>query len=136
VHVLVAVDLSPATDRVVRKAAALVQGLRANCTILHAVRPQSGGNAAPADVELRHVEVERLVHRLQADGLLASGGIKVSDDETDDAIVREARSVGADYIVVGSHGHGRSSDPTSGRVSQGVVRRASVPVVIVPIRRR
>lgn len=136
-HVLVAIDLSPATDRVVRKAAALVRGLRANCTVLHAVRPEMGSptESSATAVELWQAEVEGVVARLQADGVPASGGIKVTDDEADEAIVREARSVGADYIVVGSHGHGAATDG-SGSVRDGVLRRATVPVVVVPIRRR
>ena len=47
-------------------------------------------------------------------------------------IVAEAELHSADYIVIGSHGHGAFYDLLVGSTASGVLRRASCPVVIVP----
>lgn len=46
-------------------------------------------------------------------------------------IVELADSIGADLIVVGSHGHGAISSALLGSVSRGILHRARRPVLIV-----
>jgi nucleotide-binding universal stress UspA family protein len=47
-------------------------------------------------------------------------------------VLAEVERVGADLIVLGSHGHGAVYSLIVGSVAQGVIRRAKVPVVVVP----
>ena len=42
-------------------------------------------------------------------------------------------AAGADLLVVGSHGHGRLHHRVLGSVSEDCVRRATCPVVIIPV---
>ena len=49
-------------------------------------------------------------------------------------ILAEAKKLKASYIVLGSHGHGAVYDLVTGSVAQGVLRRASCPVFVVPVR--
>lgn len=49
-----------------------------------------------------------------------------------DEIVTYADSIDADAIVVGSRGHGSFANAILGSVSQGVLREARRPVLIVP----
>lgn len=51
---------------------------------------------------------------------------------TVEKIVEEAERLNADYIVMGSHGHGNLFELVVGSVSDGVIRRAPCPVVVVP----
>lgn len=53
---------------------------------------------------------------------------------TIETILAEAERVGAGMIVVGSHGHGKLFDLVVGSVSAGVIRKARVPVLVVPSR--
>jgi nucleotide-binding universal stress UspA family protein len=46
-------------------------------------------------------------------------------------IVELADSIGADLIVVGSHGHGAISSALLGSVSRGILHRARRPVLVV-----
>jgi nucleotide-binding universal stress UspA family protein len=46
-------------------------------------------------------------------------------------ILREATEIGADLIVVGSHGRTGLSRALLGSVSEGITRRAQVPVLTV-----
>lgn len=47
-----------------------------------------------------------------------------------------ARARDADFIVLGSHGHGAMYDLLVGSTAHGVLRRAPCPVVVVPAARR
>ncbi len=49
-------------------------------------------------------------------------------------IADHAARLGAEYIVLGSHGHGKLYDLLVGSVADGVLRSAKVPVVMVPAR--
>lgn len=49
-------------------------------------------------------------------------------------ILEQAQKVGAHAIVVGSHGRGAIFDLDVGSVSAGVIRKARVPVLVVPSR--
>jgi nucleotide-binding universal stress UspA family protein len=50
---------------------------------------------------------------------------------TTDAIERHALEVGADLIVMGTHGRGGLGRMLLGSVAEGVVRRSAVPVLLV-----
>lgn len=47
-------------------------------------------------------------------------------------ILRQARK--AAFIVIGSHGHGAMFDLLVGSTTQGVLKRAHCPVLVVPVR--
>ena len=47
-------------------------------------------------------------------------------------ILEQARSLPADYIVMGSHGHTAFYDLMVGGTASGVLKRSSCPVVVVP----
>lgn len=63
-------------------------------------------------------------------GVIATTALLRGD--TVDAIVEYAGSHGADLIVVGSRGHGPITGALLGSVSLGILRRAGLPVAIVP----
>ena len=51
-------------------------------------------------------------------------------------ILEEAEACGADYIVMGSHGHTPLYDLLVGTTTHGVLKKARCPVVIVPVEPR
>lgn len=54
---------------------------------------------------------------------------------TADTLLQVVAHFGATHLVVGSHGHGGLHHLLVGSVAEEIVRRTSVPVVIVPIGR-
>ena len=46
--------------------------------------------------------------------------------------MEQAKKLGADYIVMGSHGHTALYDLLVGSTTHGVLMRAACPVVITP----
>jgi nucleotide-binding universal stress UspA family protein len=49
-------------------------------------------------------------------------------------ILEQAEKLGAEVIVVGSHGRGKLFDLVVGSVSAGVIRKSPIPVLGVPAR--
>lgn len=53
-----------------------------------------------------------------------------ADGEIGDVLLDKAQSFGADLLVMGAYGHGRTRKILSGRVSRTIFRNASLPVLI------
>jgi nucleotide-binding universal stress UspA family protein len=143
---LVPVDLSDASKLVLEKAFELAQQLSARVVILHVVEPVAtyvpvGATmdviaAAPPPVETTESlsspdpRLEALAQPLQAAGLtveiISLIGLAVDD------ILEQAQKQHADYIMLGSHGHGALYHLFSGSVVTGVLKRAKCPIIIVP----
>ena len=141
--ILVAVDFSPVTSRVQQAAATLAGLTRSRVYVVHVAAPEPafvGYEGGPVAVrhqvahELReeHHQVGTLAHALAACGIEATP--LLVQGSTVDTILREAERLQADLIVVGSHGHGAVYDLLIGSTSEGVVRKATVPVLVVPAR--
>jgi nucleotide-binding universal stress UspA family protein len=140
---LAAVDFSGVTERILDVIEGLPDCRSAHVYLLHVAEPDPdfvGWEAGPAVVRdqiaaqfhREHREIEALAARLRGSGitvtaLLIQGAIV-------DAVLHQADKLGASLIVVGSHGHGAAYDLLVGSVSAGVIRRAQVPVLVVPAR--
>jgi nucleotide-binding universal stress UspA family protein len=143
---LVPVDLSDASQPVLEKAAELAPLLSARIILLHIVEPVAtyvpvGATmdviaAAPPPTESAE-SLSAPDSRLKAlaDPLVAAGidvvpltliGLAVDD------ILEQAAKHHADFIMLGSHGHGALYHLFSGSVVTGILKRASCPVIVVP----
>jgi len=142
-NILVAVDLSPASKKVVKAARGVADVTGASLYILHVAEPEPdfvGYDAGPEVVrtqvaqELRreHREVQALAEGLRGHGLEATA--LLVRGPTVEMTLKEADSLEADLIVVGTHGHGAVYDVLIGSYSAGIIRRSTLPVLVVPIR--
>lgn len=142
-NILVAVDLSPASEKVVETAGDVARLTGASIYVLHAAEPEPdfvGYDAGPEVVrtqvaqELRreHRDVQTLAEKLRDDGLDATA--LLIRGPTVETTLKEAESLEADLIVVGTHGHGAVYDVLIGSYSAGIIRRSKLPVLVVPIR--
>jgi nucleotide-binding universal stress UspA family protein len=75
----------------------------------------------------------RLQHRLARSGVQAESDVLNGPPVA--TIVEQALQDKADYIVMGSHGHGALYNLLVGGTASGVIQKAPCPVVIVPTRR-
>ena len=141
--ILVAVDLSPASKKVVAAAGDVADLTGASVYVLHAAEPEPdfvGYDAGPEVVrtqvaeELRreHREVQALAKSLRDKGLDATA--LLVRGPTVETTLKEANSLDAGLIVVGTHGHGAVYDVLIGSYSAGIIRRSKLPVLVVPIR--
>ena len=136
-HILVSVELDPNTDdTLVNKAKSLAEGTGAKLTLIHAVEHMSSygaayGVAAGADIEGMLME--------NAQEAMAKLGTKIGVPEGQQIIklgpakviiLEEADKLGADLIVVGSHGrHGLRL--LLGSTANAVLHGAKVDVLAV-----
>src|SRR5690606_17750292 len=113
-EVLVAVDFSTGTEQVLATAARLAAASGATIHLLHVAAPQPSffgydEPGGPRDRDQRAAELRNEHQTLQE---LAEGvqGVTVRPllvkGATVEVILAEAKRLGADLIVVGSHGHG------------------------------
>lgn len=141
--ILAAVDGSKLSDRALHEAIALAKKLNASLRIVHVAdevtfnwQGEYGGMLEVLEsfreAGQRVLEQARVQAReagLEAETKLLE--IQIVGHRIADLIVEEAQDWSADLIVLGSHGRRGLHDMLLGSVSDGVMRRARVPVLMV-----
>ena len=142
---LVAVDLSEFTEKVVATVASIAKALGAEVWLVHIAEPEPefvGLDAGPQSVRDDIAKVFHNEHRqIQefADGLRETGidtTALLLQGATTEKILEQAAKLNADMIVVGSHGRGAMLQLLVGSVSEGVLRKSACPVLVVPTQDR
>lgn len=77
--------------------------------------------------------VESEAVALRTLGAHATSEVVVAGAKADEEIVNKAKEMGADAIVMGTHGRTGLTRAIIGSVADRVVRHAGVPVVLVPL---
>jgi len=151
---LVAIDFSELTEKIIAEAEKLAKRLSAKVFLLHVIPPSS----PIIDVlpEVKTLPPSEKIHgkemfmplaeapesaklltiaaKLQEKGIDTNGIIAQNNEVT--AIIEESEKNNVDMIVLGSHGHGALFHLLVGSVSDGVIRQAACPVIIVPSKKR
>ncbi|NNF66120.1 MAG: universal stress protein [Gammaproteobacteria bacterium] len=138
---MVAVDFSDPTDKILRVTKQLAKNLDAFVWVVHAAEPDPdfvGYDAGPEVVrgqvakELRdeHRQLQKYADELREAGVDAKA--MLVRGPTVKALLEMAGKQGADMIIVGSHGRGMVADILLGSVSQGLIKSARCPVTVVP----
>ena len=144
--VLVCVDFSDVTEKVVEQASAWAADLKAAVHLLHVVPPPppmavyapGAGVALPMPTAtLPDTAVEK--GKLRDVALRLRGrGLPVSEEVLEGPVIQEilstAERIDPEAIVLGSHGHGALYELLVGSVTEGVLRKTRRPVWVVPSR--
>jgi len=141
--VLLAVDLSDVSAKMLRAVAAVPRRDDLKVYVVHVAEPDpefAGWDAGPgvvrkqvaAEFQRERHEVEAMAAGLRESGIDAVG--LVVQGPTVETVLDEVARRGADLLVVGSHGHGAAYDLAVGSVSSGIIRKAAIPVLVVPDR--
>jgi nucleotide-binding universal stress UspA family protein len=142
-RLLVPLDLSDATVRVLETAMAVARDTGAEVWLLHVAEPDpafvgyDAGSAAVRD-QLAHEyrEEHRQLHeharRLREAGI-ATTPLLVRGP-TAETILQEADHLGVELIVMATHGRGAMFDLLVGSISHSVLRQSRIPVLMVPSR--
>ena len=140
---LAAVDLSKASGYVIEAVHRVALATDAEVYVLHTIIPLPG-IAGPEfnpvteqqDLSERYLderdELNELVTQLVDADVNASALMAQGDPVK--TILREAERLDAELIVVGSHGHGMMFDALVGSISAGILRKSTIPVLVVPVR--
>ena len=140
--ILVPVDFSDATPLVVDVANKMAKAFGGKIVLLHVSEPepdfigfepgpQTVRTVVARDFKTEHQQLDMLKARLAVEGLEIVA--LHFQGPTVDKILHEAEHQGAGLIVMGSHGHGSLYELLVGSVTQGVMKGAHCPVVVVPV---
>lgn len=140
--ILVPIDFSDVTPRVLEKATELARALEGRIVVLHVIQPPVNLSASdPILVEntaritaAAEKAADKYLERLEKGMLADFGAVRVQrvTGAPVARIIDEAEKLSADYIVLGSHGHTAVYDLLVGSTAHGVLKRSSCPVIIVP----
>jgi nucleotide-binding universal stress UspA family protein len=139
--ILCAVEFDDAAPAVVEVASRLASWSAGALDLLHVIRPQVSTEyaALAADADSVHRELrEGAKARLAAIARSVAGNVRsvsseLLDGDPSEAIVERARRSGADVVVMGSRARSALARGVFGSTAVQVVRRAPVPVLIVPV---
>ncbi len=143
--ILVAVDLSEVTEKIVKEAEKIAQALSAKVWLLHVaepdpdfvgykVGPQSARDSVAKEFHQEHRQVQAIGERLRKASLDTTA--LLVQGATVETILDEATKLKVDMIVVGSHGRGAMYQLIIGSVSEGVLHKSSCPILVVPVHDR
>jgi nucleotide-binding universal stress UspA family protein len=138
---LVAIDFSPSSQRLIGFARALADSLRAEVWLLHVADPEPafvGYDPGPQverdqvaiDLRREHRELQGLAEEWRAAELNCTA-LQVQGP-TVETIIAEASRLAVDMILLGAQGKGFMQRLFVGSTSEGVLRHAKIPVLIVP----
>lgn len=153
--ILYATDLGLYAPYVLQHALSLARAFQAELRVVHAVEPlglfaesvlntyldektleelrSKGLTTVMASIEQRVLEGFRdEVGEAQQDMQMIRS-VRVAQGDPAQVILEEARKLGVDLLVVGSHSHGAAQDIPLGRTAARLLQLAETPVYLVPM---
>ena len=142
--IVVAIDFSNATPGVLKMATELATAFGAQLRLFHVVEPEPSYTAygfTPDEFPALHAyqdeakrravtQLDELLAKVQAE--LPDATCQIEEGSPLHALLDYVKASGADFVVLGSHGHGVIASLLLGSVAEGMVRKATVPTLIVP----
>lgn len=142
--IVVAVDFSNATTGVIEMATRLATSFGAKLELFHVIEPEPSYTAygfTPDEFPAMNAFQEEAKRRatLKLEELLTRVRIELPDATSHltegsplHSLLDHVKHSGADFVVLGSHGHGVIASFLLGSVAEGMVRKALVPTLVVP----
>ncbi len=143
-HVLVPIDFSDNTDPILQTVENLATGFDSVIHFLHVIpsvadttgwdlmrekQDHFANKYADEFKRINQLAVNLKDRGCEADALMLQGPVP-------EVILYEANRLNAAFVVIGSHGHGAVYQMLIGSVCEGVLRKASCPVIVVPCRKK
>ena len=139
--ILAPIDFSSVTDAVVAQATVLAKSLEARVVLLTVIQPptlvaeyapllQDIAEITAAGEKAAAMKLANLQEKMR-DEFVTCETVQLVGAPIPH-ILAESERTGADYIVMGSHGHTALYDLLVGSTTHGVLSRAPCPVVVIP----
>lgn len=142
--IVAALDFSNASAGVLDMARDLAMAFGAQLRLFHVVEPEPSYTAygfTPDEFPALHAyqdeakrravsKLEELLATVKAD--LPTATSQIAEGSPLHALLDYVKESGADFVVLGSHGHGVIASLLLGSVAEGMARKAAVPTLIVP----
>lgn len=146
-NLLVPIDFSDATERIVATAKDLALSYGAKVWLLHCAGQDQGyvlgeippfvavpDEALPGRYPDEYRKLAALTASLRSKGIDAE--LIFVGGSPSNKILAAAEEHQADLLVIGSHGHGAMYELLMGSVTRDVVHRADVPILLIPSKKR
>lgn len=142
--IVVAIDFSNATPGVLEMATRLAKSFGASLELFHVIEPEPSYTAYgftpdefPAMNAFQEEAKRRATRKLSEMLVAVQAGVpnttsKLVEGSPLHALLAHVKQCGADCVVLGSHGHGVIASLLLGSVAEGMVRKATVPTLVVP----
>ena len=142
---LVCVDLSEATEIIVKKIEEITKALPTKVWLLHnavpepdfvefKVDPLAARESLAKKFHVEHCQIQALADRMRKAGVDATA--LLVHGATVETILKEASDLEVDMIIVGSHGRGAMYQLLVGSVSEGILHKSRYPVLVIPTHKR
>jgi len=142
--IIVAVDFSNATAGVLEMATRLAKSFGAGLQLFHVIEPEPSYtaygftpdefpamNAFQEEAKRRAtIKLAELLATVQVDVPTATS--QIAEGSPLHALLEHVKVSDADFVIVGSHGHGVIASLLLGSVAEGLVRKATVPTLVIP----
>ncbi|MBB5351653.1 nucleotide-binding universal stress UspA family protein [Haloferula luteola] len=139
--IVAAVDFSDSMPGVIEAAGKQATAFGAKLHLVHVVEPEPTYTAygfTPDEFPAMHLFQEEARKRAQARLLELAEGCGAEpvllEGSPLHALMEHVKETGAELVVLGCHGHGMVASLLLGSVAEGMVRKAVVPTMIVPVR--
>lgn len=140
-NILVAIDFSETTGRIISFVSKLMSEAEMNVFLVHVVQPEPdfiGYKIGPESerdfiakrFHEKHVQLQELAVGFQSVGTAVTP--LLIQGPTIQTILEEAEKLKADMIITGSHGSRSMMHLLMGSVSKGLIKNATIPVLVVP----
>lgn len=139
--IVAAVDFSDSTEKVLAAAAAQARAFGAALYVVHVLEPEPAYTAygfTPDEFPAMHLFQDearkRAKARLEEVAAAAPGATaELLEGSPLPSVLDFVKKTDADLVVLGTHGHGRMAALLLGSVAEGMVRKAVVPTLVVPM---
>jgi nucleotide-binding universal stress UspA family protein len=145
--IVAALDFSDASAPVLASAIALSRAFGAPIHVIHVLEAEPAYTAygfTPDEFPAAHLFQDEARKRaaLKLDETVASlppglpeASSRLVDGPPLHGILDYVEECGADFLILGSHGHNVLSSLLLGSVAEGIVRKAVVPTLVIPVKK-
>lgn len=142
--IVAAVDFSDSTPVVIDSAVEIASAFGAHLHVIHVLEPEPAYTAygfTPDEFPAMHLFQEearkRATKRLEElSEPLTDVTVKLIEGSPLMGVLDYVKASKADLVVLGTHGHGMVASLLLGSVAEGMVRKAVVPTMIVPVKEK
>lgn len=147
--IIVALDFSDISDKVLNSSKTLAKAMNAEVTLIHVAEPHPDHIAYdydPAAItaidpsEIRnniaqrfhqeHQSIQQYSDDFRKDGIACKA--LMIQGPTVELLLAEANKLQADFIVAGCHGKGFISQLLLGSISEDLIKKSTIPIYLIP----
>ncbi|MCB1277483.1 universal stress protein [Prosthecobacter sp.] len=134
--ILALIDFSDVSSKILEHALAFAEAFGSDIVLIHVVPPEPlvvdfAPPAVPPELfEERQKDLSAMRDSLAARGVNATA--QVFGGPLLETILTQIDGIDPDAVIMGSHGHGALYHLIVGSITEGVIKRATHPVLVVP----